>query len=82
MTKKITVVFEFEKVQDKYDEDYTYLDFTRMYRDEENTTASAEMIDGLTEEWGQSDFYHVGITTNLLHALDGGEVLQTQIKHY
>ena len=82
MTKKVTVVFEFEEIQDEYDEDYVYLDFTRMYCDEKATTLTTEEAEQVTESWAQSDFYSVGITTQLLNVLEGSVVSKGDIRTY
>lgn len=69
--KRIVLVFEFEETYFS-DEDYTDLSLSKIKLDKDRTTLSADERDGVAEEWGQSDTWHVDIHNDLLEVIDSG----------
>ena len=68
--KKIVLVFEFDEVTE--DDDYSYLDLSKIKLGK-NTTLSDGERDAVTESWGQSDEWHVNIHNDILHVIDTGD---------
>lgn len=69
--KRIVLVFEFEETVYE-DEDWSMLDLTKVKLDKERTTLSESERDSVTEEWGQSDKWHVDIHNDILTVIDTG----------
>ena len=68
--KKIVLEFIFDETVE--DEEYTRLDLAKIKLGK-GTTLTSDERDSVSEEWGQSDEWHVDIHNDILHVIDTGD---------
>lgn len=74
MTKEITVTFRFRNEED---DGCFYLDLEAISG---SGNLTPEEVGSITERWGQSDFYWVGIVNALLPAMEGTTIQAKDIE--
>lgn len=67
--KRIVLVFEFDEIDEG---DYINLDLRKLRLDKDRTTLTGDERDMVTEDWGQSDTWHVDIHNDILNVIDSG----------
>lgn len=65
---KVIIEVEITKGQDKIDPDYTRLDVGQVTVRGEDLTD--EDLDSLADRWGQSDWFYVEFTADVLNGMD------------